>query len=450
MNNIECYQSRKCIFHLPKKVDFFGKCNLYGSKKREFYRFKTSNMSKSDVPELSEHFNFANRNNCCKVISYSLFTSVAQVKTAVDVYIKHLAYNIQKAQEFLPEYLIRIYTDFSLFTYVPEGRSVDAPEVKLHERLSKFLKMVSDAPNVELYVLECPDAMENNTLIYKQQQNVRTFRFFSLLDPEVAISVIRDADSLLTEEECDYIKLWERGKDIFLNINILVPNRKLFFYITDIDRQSGEFSASIAESQKLIELGVNNPEGQALFLDYINEVSADDSITVRQMMQIYREKKLAKSPYLKTEYEENFVKIEKKITNLSYQKWLNAYKIYKLELMNIFTAVDLLAGCVAFKFGLNSEKFLHAMMEVTNFLNENKRKISGKDIQHGFDEMLLMEYFIGINSFAVNPPAKYAGSFYRDKIESLPPLIKNMMEVILESTEMFFHSKSIDIQNQED
>ena len=374
-SNRACHAQREmytpeCIFNQEfiDEIAFFRdrtKCKLYSKKKTDYYRF-----SAEPLPNvLASHFNTTYRENCCKVLSYSLYADFFHRRN-VNPYLKFMIPNIKMAQQHLDDYLIRIYTDFSLFT-------VDDSRRPLHKELSVFLNFIKKAPNVEIYIVDCPDEMRADALMYLHQHNVRTFRYLSLIQQDTAIAIIRDADSMLTEIECRRIKEWEASDKIFLNVDIIrktawfpsMARKHVFFYEEDPYYVFAHYYA--IDSQRLIE--------------------TDDIETFKSYITP-REKTPKYDPLT-----------DSKITNLSYAPWLNAYKVYKLKLMNKFTFVDLLAGCVGFKGGLDPTRFVKAMNEVKNFMAENVKKFSGLQLDIAFDEMLLLEYFWDINTFDVDP-----------------------------------------------
>lgn len=138
-------------------------------------------------------------NNCCNCISISLYSFNLN---DIVKYISSIKRTIKNVKIGLPEWIVRVYFDISVYISIK-----DEHNIKIKEYLDESMKFILSADNVEVYVYTCK-AINNNIL--------RIQRYMSLCDKSTNIVVIREADGFVTLQDCYNIKYFSSKSPLLL------------------------------------------------------------------------------------------------------------------------------------------------------------------------------------------------------------------------------------------
>ena len=179
-------------------------CVLRNNKKEKYYihtydpsyllhKLKTE-FQHSD--EILYKFDDQRKENCCNVISISLYLKNCNTEN-IDKYISSIHRTVLNVKHNLKDWLVRVYLDTSVYNCLINKGDIQFSQL--------FLNIVH-SENVEIYTIECPSIICDEIPIAK----TRTFRFLPLIDEEVNIAIIREADGIVSNLDCHNIKIYSK------------------------------------------------------------------------------------------------------------------------------------------------------------------------------------------------------------------------------------------------
>lgn len=173
--------------------------------------FWMNNRSKHEITEIqklidenSHHFDLKKRYNCCNCISYIL--NIEHDYVDLLKYISSLVRSSKNLSKCLPDWMIRIYMDNSVYNHIKSVKtyySINKDE-DIKELLYENWQYLFNAENVEIYTFVCDDSSYSN-------RRKRSLRFNILYDYDVNVSIIRDADGILTIQDCHNIDVFSKS-----------------------------------------------------------------------------------------------------------------------------------------------------------------------------------------------------------------------------------------------
>ena len=423
-------------------------CFLLNNKKQEYYKHVydpikfMENVSKYTINEnfkIDEAFrreylhnmkkiiDMEPRGNCCNCISFTLY-STANIESEDELLKKReeskfyetLEKNLQRLcgyllclkistiniKKRLEDFVVRIYLDISVISIINKFNEIKMEYVRDKEKLRKYIKDILEniqylfsADNVEIYTYLCESYLDNIA-------KTRALRFLPILDPEVNVSIVREADGIVSYTDMYNIK------------NFVTSNKMIFIY----------------------------PYQPRNFIDlYITDI-------------LYRFTETSKFPVRNAKIDNNF---------LPYSEWLREYIKDNRYFTNKLPLFDLLAGLFGIAITVRPEIFMESLHNVN--MNNNK-KIKEKELQiesekdvskkinmtelldtfklamrTGFDEMFLMELFKDLYTYNI----KYDLKEY-DNVEIANiifilnnfqyPLKKNRINIKVIPTKLIFNT----------
>lgn len=205
-------------------VDDKLNCMLVSNKCSDKYYNQTYNIDlKSHVLykyiKNKDDFCVTKIEKCCNCIAISIYSKNPNVDLVK--YIASICRTIKNVGIALPEWIVRVYMDVSVYNYI---KLLDKEESKKNV-LSEYIKLLTTSENTELYTYLC-DYPENF-----QYSKLRIQRFYSLCSEDTNIVVIREADGIVSLQDCINIKAFAQSKKIlyvlpFLGENQLTYNRE--------------------------------------------------------------------------------------------------------------------------------------------------------------------------------------------------------------------------------
>jgi len=204
-----------------------GKCILVNSKKSKYYTHAydpTNIISKINGYEdpyktellgnVNRIFDLTVKSSCCNCVSISLYFKGNKLTSLLN-YLETIKRSVENIKIILPDWIVRIYLDISVY-----ATFMNRKEVNLNGMTEEHIKILQStldylfaSENVEIYTFFCKDILENTIPIGQ----TRTFRFLSLLDDDVNVRVVREADGIVTKQDCH-------------NINVFAKSNRIFFF----------------------------------------------------------------------------------------------------------------------------------------------------------------------------------------------------------------------------
>ena len=204
-------------------------CILINSKKTQYYKYYytqpsriiDSLLSMYDVHDprykqiqdyinvLSNTFDLNDdtitpRCNCISLVLY--FTDNNKIFN-LSKYIPSIHQTVINVTQNLPDYVVRIYLDRSVYDILYEDDNVSRQQKFITSLRTQFEQII-DSPNVEIYTFLC-SSFTNDFL-----PATRTLRFLPLIDNTVNTVIIREADGIVSRMDCHNIKVFNQSSKI--------------------------------------------------------------------------------------------------------------------------------------------------------------------------------------------------------------------------------------------
>jgi hypothetical protein len=181
--------------------------------------------NKEDLNYKFSMFDFESRKNCCFCISITVYFTQKdkeyfETETSLDSkhkdinkyeyrYLVSILQTVNNAKMFLPEWLVRIYMDQSVYQVLKD---------KKNSTLCQLFDEIFQSENVEIFTFECN---------VKNLEQTRTYRFLPMIDETVAKVAIREADGYLCKMDCNNIRVFSNSNAI-MYLAEYFPNSKSY------------------------------------------------------------------------------------------------------------------------------------------------------------------------------------------------------------------------------
>ena len=169
--------------------------------------------------EVLSRFDNTKRDKCCNAIAITLYFKDCEHKT-ISRYLSGIARTAINVNKKLKDWIVRVYFDMSVYECIEkiqmEIQSGSNPDKKkISDEIIGYFTSLMRSPNVEMYTFKCDSILEI--------EKTRTYRYLSLIDPEVNISAIREADGYLNNVECHNLKMFAKSDRLFYIPPIIAP-----------------------------------------------------------------------------------------------------------------------------------------------------------------------------------------------------------------------------------
>jgi hypothetical protein len=344
-------------------------CYLINNKRIDYYIYKyepkkiIDNIRKFDIDEatkeeyisnIAEIADLTSRDNCCNCISFTLYirydqlifdrwnnhdeyrNDIVEYLYTMYAYLLSIKISVTNITRCLPNFISRIYLDISIFKILFEINKIideyNFENNRIETLLNKNKEIVEFLFNnisTEVYTITDPESDIEKT---------RSYRFLTLIESDVNIKVLREADGIVSYMDCMNIQK-------FLNANTLM-------LVYDLNQRQNFINSF--ELQKIKNL-------QSNFVPFEDHGFND-------------------SPHV--------------ITSERYSKWLmkEQAKISLTGYLNThIIGFDLYAGCFSLSLQIKPEKYY-----------EYNDKVGKSTDTRTFDERLLINLFLKLISVKCN------------------------------------------------
>jgi hypothetical protein len=200
-------QDEICMLMNTKKEEYY--IHTYDArpiirKLREELHVSEEVLSKFDLPEIP-------RTNCCNAISIMLYLNHPSNTFSEYKYLNSIHRSVKNVNKKLPDWLVRIYFDKSVYEIIQEHIEYIAKGLTDEYKkniVDKFQEIIK-SPNVEIYTYNCKNFYHGENISNK----IRSLRFLTLIDPTVNICAIREADGYMTNLECHNLNIFSRQNE---------------------------------------------------------------------------------------------------------------------------------------------------------------------------------------------------------------------------------------------
>jgi hypothetical protein len=194
----------------PNLLNDEEKCVLQSTRREQYYKHTydpsstvknvQSNVKygKGMYSKIEEVFDLTRRENCCNCISISLYLLG---NAGIPKYLESIWRSVRNVNRCLPDWLVRVYMDTSVYEVIRKAKSTEGMEL---------LNKIEGAENVEVYTYICKSIYTKETKI----ERTRTFRFIPFRQEDVNVSIIREADGIVTYLDCHNIRVFENSNKI--------------------------------------------------------------------------------------------------------------------------------------------------------------------------------------------------------------------------------------------
>jgi hypothetical protein len=223
-------------------ITLIGNCKLLTTKKISYYnhtfnptQYLTKLRTELELSaEYLSRFIDKPRDKCCNVISITLYNKDCIFHTSLLKYLTSINRTVKNVDKKLEDWIVRLYLDESVYICIDNIskslKSGPLPEIEQSskQQLLNLFNNIIESKNVEVYTFICDDPVN--------LEKTRTYRYLVLIDPEVNISAIREADGYINYLECHNLKMFQNNQDklfylppAYENANLIHNNQTIIF-----------------------------------------------------------------------------------------------------------------------------------------------------------------------------------------------------------------------------
>ena len=237
--NIDDTNERTTLLHTLLKDNIAiantltDKYTIVGQKKSKYYvhtYVPSPLLTEDESFNGKDIFDLTIYENCCNCIVFSIYSNIdydsfnkeyLSIKYNQYHFINSYKYilsyiiciktSIENVLKNLENWIVRIYFNTSIFELINFALNNEC--IELYETCNtilNYLEYIFSIDIVEIYIVSCNDKCNSNEFGL-----TRSMRFLPLHEKDVNILICKDADGIITNQDCKYIKSFETGKEIF-------------------------------------------------------------------------------------------------------------------------------------------------------------------------------------------------------------------------------------------
>jgi hypothetical protein len=329
------------------------------------------------------------KENCCNCINIVLYSTGDLVK--LYDYLFHMKLSLINVSHNLDNFIIRFYIDKSVFN-VLYNSSIIEKDTEKYEKIKdlyikswEILKYLITHKQSEIYIYFCDELIKEKKLGY-----FRSFRFNSLFEDDVNISVFREADGIVSNIDCHNLRHFsnEKTDEIIFFHTFIEGNRYGKHYKKTCECDCG-FEREFETHGETIREIVKKCDIHCMDYRY------------SKWLSIYSQMKYNYDKF-SDDYTQYF-----NPTPINTENQTHYIKYLKKDFEKYRVDYDLLAGCFATKLKLKKEYIEKTIANIKLIYKEcqnyyNNKKIKNKLLhnevnillENGYDEIFLNELFI--------------------------------------------------------
>lgn len=252
-------------FNITKILNPFtikDQCTLINTKKTNYYIHNydpdriLNAIENLDINEtirneyinnIKKTFDIKPKSNCCNCISITLYRKEG-ARTPIYSYLKSIRRTIKNVALFLHDWIIKLYIDKSVYNYIYTTNDDIKDSVDI-------MNFILTQKNVEVYTYLCENVLNGKISIDK----TRITRFLPIIEEDVNINIIREADGFITYLDCYNINCFSKSSAIFYSLDISGEcepnkNRKMTLYDPDNNKVNLRSYSEWLNDYKLINM----------------------------------------------------------------------------------------------------------------------------------------------------------------------------------------------------
>ena len=337
-----------CFLLSDKKVAYYNITYDPQQILKQIIEYNTDEINKQEyLDKLKQIMVTEQKLNCCNCVSFIYYAidlnvdvddyeEVAYIEfdyidvlTKIYGYISSLKLSTINMKKKLSKFVARIYLDISLFKTIANAHKYNTGKLtEIIEKIKNTITFLFEANNVEIYTYLC------KSYSYPHLTQLRSQRFLTMIDPEVACSIIREADGYVTYLDC-------------FNIQNFVDSKKIMFMYNFFNKENG------------------------LHIDFLDNLDK----TIKNFKDVKQNSELPCIP--------------------PYSDWLYNYQLSDNYYKTHCTLFDIFAGTLGINIQIKSDKFYEIFDLLSKKMlgfSENPTDYN-KYFHMGFDEIFLMILF---------------------------------------------------------
>jgi hypothetical protein len=209
------------------------KYTIVGQKKSKYYvhtYVPSPLLTEDESFNGKDIFDLTTYENCCNCIVYSIYSNIdyetfgkenlsnpLKEYSFIGSYKNILSYiiciktSIENVLKNLENWIVRIYFNTSIFELINFALNNECIELyEICNTIINYLEYIFSIDIVEIYIVSCNDKCNSDSFGL-----TRSMRFLPLCDNDVNILICKDADGIITNQDCKYIKSFETSAHIF-------------------------------------------------------------------------------------------------------------------------------------------------------------------------------------------------------------------------------------------
>jgi len=209
-------------------------CKLITRKRKDYYKFTYdptyyfNRLRQIGIEEDAiKNFDSTIRYNCCNVVSIMLYLIHNNDEiTRYFMYIGCIRQTVFSVRRNLPDWIVRIYLDSSVYDSVK--RLGDVKDKKTNITVRQMSEDIIESPNVEIYTYDCDSYKQTCKDDCVPISRTRILRYLVMADPEVNMYAIREADGIVGNLDCHNIRMFEKDNDKLIYISCLAGISQMY------------------------------------------------------------------------------------------------------------------------------------------------------------------------------------------------------------------------------
>jgi hypothetical protein len=158
---------------------------------------------------LNECIDLRIRTNTCNCVTIVIYSKLKSEFQNLHLYINNVVYTLQNIEKFLPDWILRVYIDVSIFDNLNDMKYNSQYKI-CYNIYNQMLEKLYAHPQCEMYITMCKSYVEET----KNLDLTRYYRFLSMCDDTVNICASREADQIMLGIDCYNLKYLERSNNL--------------------------------------------------------------------------------------------------------------------------------------------------------------------------------------------------------------------------------------------
>ena len=179
---------------------------------------KTNEYIDEYISVLKNNINMTKTEKCANVISICIyFDKSTDINKLLYTYLYSIKKTIDNVKKNLPYWIVRLYLDYSVVNSILANNNHS-----MYSECIQIIQYIFSSNNTEIFTFFCNELIDNNL----DKKKLRIFRYNALCDKNTNITIVREADGVVSNLDCHNIKIFEKSDCIFYLPHFILKNMK--------------------------------------------------------------------------------------------------------------------------------------------------------------------------------------------------------------------------------